>query len=285
MSPSYRQSQSVDSGSTCSQSSSAPSERIERSSAWRDASAGETDGMWCSQTVCLLKSSKADLMPSATAILVLEAFLGAEAERCQSRVLRHHVPVAISLAANHEVMAPIVAPTEGDLHDGVQIGKSRVSAHKQPSPDGPFDVVEQHVDLIDLRRLRGQQAIISAHDRTRAGVPEVSCSRERLVPRRQPPVFSGLLHDKRRQEALSWRSRREARDPTREITATCRLGYYNGVVDLYWWRTMYARVSSIMWSLMFRNEKPYGRSTSIRKSGPTRRMQRSWRTRPLRSGR
>lgn len=39
---------------------------------------------------------------------------------------------------------------------GVQIGKSRASAHKQASPDGRFDVVEQHVDLMDLRRLRGQ---------------------------------------------------------------------------------------------------------------------------------
>src|SRR5450631_452525 len=126
--------------------------------------------MWCSQTVCLLK---ADLVSPSTTILVLEAFLGAEAERRQSRALRHHVPVPISLAAYHKVVAPIVAPTEGDLHDGVQIGKSRISAHKQASPDGRFDIVEQHVDLIDLRRFRGQRGS-SQLTIVRAGVPETS---------------------------------------------------------------------------------------------------------------
>jgi hypothetical protein len=107
-----------------------------------------------------------------------------------------HVPVAVSLAANHEVMAPIVAPTEGDLHHGVQVGKSRVSAHKQVSPDGRFDVVEQHVELIeiDLRRLRRQRAIISEldHDRRRGhtrGVPPVTASGWDLLPPLAPGFF------------------------------------------------------------------------------------------------
>lgn len=62
---------------------------------------------------------------------------------------------AVVLAVNDELVEVGIAPAEGDLDDGVQLGDGRRIAHQQAVPDQRADSVESDAELVDSRGVGG----------------------------------------------------------------------------------------------------------------------------------
>src|SRR5690349_2765785 len=56
---------------------------------------------------------------------------------------------------DHELMKMRIAPTEGDLDDGVQPGDGCVIGDQQAAPDQRADSLEPDAELVDSRGVRG----------------------------------------------------------------------------------------------------------------------------------
>jgi hypothetical protein len=62
---------------------------------------------------------------------------------------------AVVLAVDDELMEMRVAPAEGDLDDGMQLGDSRRIGEQQAAPDQRADSVEPDADLVDRSGIGG----------------------------------------------------------------------------------------------------------------------------------